>query len=89
VAEQAAEWYSMVATPQDIHETVQAGGPRHRVWQRVVSRLSTLDKAAPDTVPTTNLLCGLFAQGELENDTDVDRVLTSWLAARAAIQGVG
>jgi hypothetical protein len=88
VAEQAAEWYSVVATPQEIHETVQAGGPRHRVWQRVVSRLSALDKAAPDTASATNLLAGLFAQGELASEADVDRVLTSWLQARVAIKGV-
>jgi MoxR-like ATPase len=88
VAEQAAEWYSVVATSQGIHETVQAGGPRHRVWQRVVSRLSALDKNAPDTASATNLLAGLFAQGELAGESDVDRVLASWAQARTAIEGV-
>ena len=37
VAEQAAEWYAVTATPQDINETVQANGPRHRVWKHVVA----------------------------------------------------
>jgi MoxR-like ATPase len=88
VAEQAAEWYSAVATPQEIRETVHAGGPRHRVWQRVVARLAVLDRAAPDTSPATNLLAGLFAQGELASEPDVDRVLASWLQARTAIAGI-
>jgi MoxR-like ATPase len=87
VAEQAAEWYSVVATPQEIHETVHAGGPRHRVWQRIVARLAALDRAAPDTSTATNLLAGLFAQGELASEPDVDRVLASWLRARSAIAG--
>jgi MoxR-like ATPase len=87
VAEQAAEWYSVVATPQEIRETVQAGGPRHRVWKRAVAWLSALDKAAPETASATNLLAGLFAQGELASEADVDHVVASWLQARAAIEG--
>jgi hypothetical protein len=88
VAEQAAGWYAAVATPQGVRETVKAGGPRHRVWQRAVARLSALDRAAPDTASATNLLAGLFAQGELAAEEDVDRVLASWLQAREAIAGV-
>jgi len=49
VAEQAAEWHAIVSTPQEIRESVQAGGPHHRVWKRVVARLAQLDKAADDT----------------------------------------
>jgi hypothetical protein len=87
VAEQAAEWYSVVATPQEIHETVQAGGPRHRVWKQAVARLATLDKAEPGTAGATNLLAGLFGRGELASEADVDRVLASWQQARVAIAG--
>lgn len=30
-ASQCAEWYAPIATPQEIRETVQANGARHRV----------------------------------------------------------
>jgi hypothetical protein len=53
----------------------------------VVARLAALDGAAPDTAFATNLLAGLFGQGELAGEADVDRVLDSWLEARAAIAG--
>lgn len=87
VAEQAAEWYSMVAMPQEIRQTVVAGGPHHRVWQRVVERLAALDKFAPQTAPTTNLLVGLYGRGDLACEGDVDAALNSWNQARAAIAG--
>ena len=87
VAEQAAEWYAISATPQNISETVQAGGPRHRVWKRVLSLLSYLDPQDPETPFATNLLVGLFASSELTAERDPDLVLHGWQTARRAIGG--
>ncbi|MEN6604324.1 MAG: AAA family ATPase [Bryobacteraceae bacterium] len=85
VAEQAAEWYATVATPQDIRESVQSNGPRHRVWKQVVARLAGLDPKDPDTAAATNLLTGLFGKGSLALETDVDAALDNWRSARRAI----
>ena len=87
VAEQAAEWYAVTATPQDIHESVQANGPRHRVWKRVVARLAALERNSPETAATTNLLTGLFGSNQLAVEADVDRALAAWQDARRAIAG--
>ena len=87
VAEQAAEWYAVTATPQNINETVQGGGPRHKAWTRVVAMLAGLDKDDPDTLLSTNLLIGLFAAHELANETDASRALGEWQMARQAIAG--
>ena len=87
VAEQAAEWYAVTATPQNVNETVQGGGSRHKVWTRVVAVLAGLDKNDPDTPLATNLLVGLFAARELANETDAGRALGEWQMARRAIAG--
>jgi MoxR-like ATPase len=87
VAEQAAEWYAVTATPQDINESVQANGPRHCVWKHVVARLATLDRTSPDTASATNLLTGLFGSNELAVEDDVDRALVAWQNARRTITG--
>jgi hypothetical protein len=84
-AAQCAEWYAPLASPHDIRETVQANGSRHRVWQQVVRRLSTLDPQGSDTAPATNLLTGLFAAGEFAVEADVDQVFTRWADARRRI----
>jgi hypothetical protein len=53
----------------------------------VVARLAALDKSAPDTAAATNLLAALFGKGDLATEADVDRVLSDWQQARAAIAG--
>jgi MoxR-like ATPase len=85
IAEQAAEWYAVTATPQDVCESVQADSPRHRVWKRVVGRLAALDKHSPDSVCATNLLTGLFGSGQLAVEDDVHRALVAWQNARQTI----
>jgi MoxR-like ATPase len=87
VAEQCAELYAVVATPQDVHESIASGSVRHRTWQRVVARLAKLDASDPETPLVANLLPGLFAAGGLSSEAEVDRVLESWLHARAEIRG--
>ena len=87
VAEQCAELYAVIATPQDVHESLASGGVRHRTWQRVVARVASLDPSAPETPLIANLLPGLFAAGGLSSEAEVDKVLESWLHARAEIRG--
>jgi MoxR-like ATPase len=87
VAEQAAEWYAVICTPQDVHESVQADSARHRVWKRVVASLAALDKKSPDTAAATNLLTGLFGSNQLAVEEDVDQALAAWQNARRTIAG--
>ena len=87
MAEQAAEWYAIMATPQNVNETVQANGPRHEVWKQLVALLARLDRNDPETPPATNLLIGLFASNELAMPSDPRLVLERWQAARRTISG--
>lgn len=87
VAEQCADLYAVVATPQDVHETVGAGSTRHRTWQHIVAHLAKLKPSDPDTPLVSNLLPGLFAKGAIASEAEADRVLDAWRAARTALQG--
>jgi MoxR-like ATPase len=87
VAEQAAAWCAVTATPQSLNETVHSGGARHRVWQQILSLLARLDPNQPETPPATNLLVGMFALSELTAEDDPGRVLNAWQAARRTIAG--
>jgi len=82
VAEQCAQLYALVATPQDVHETVASGSTRLGVWKRVVATLARHDPAAPETPLVSNLLSGLFAAGELAVPEDVERALGAWRRGR-------
>ena len=84
VAHQCAEWYAVVATPQNIREVVSSGSVRHRVWQHIVGTLARM----PDDDPArANLLAGLFANNSIQIELDVDRVLCHWHDATAVIRG--
>ena len=87
VAEQCAELYAVVATPQDVHESLSSSSMRYRTWQRVVARVAALKASDPETPLVSNLLPGMFAAGKLGSEAEVDRVLDSWLHARAGIRG--
>lgn len=86
VAEQCGQLYGLVAAPQNIHETVRGGGPRHLVWKEVVAALARMDPKETETTLATNLLVGLFATGELPSEANVERVLTAWREARQQIK---
>src|SRR5262249_33957426 len=87
VAEQAAGWYAVMATPQSLNETVHAAGVRRKVWKQVVSLLARLDAHDTETAAATNLLVGLFALNELTSEGDPGRVLGVWQSARRTIAG--
>jgi MoxR-like ATPase len=78
VAEQCAELYAMVATAQEVHESVGSRSVRHRVWQHIVKILAQLAPNLEQTVLKTNLLCGLFSSNQLAVEEDVDRALDEW-----------
>ena len=80
--------YSLAATPQDVTETLTSYSDRYRVWHTLVDRLAQLEEKAPDVALTTNLFTGLFAAGELQHASDLEKAWTAWLKARKKIPGV-
>ena len=89
VAEQCSRLYALVASPQNVHDQVHAGSTRHRVWQRIVDRLSRLKRTDPESPRITNLLCGLFTSNELASEREVDDAIEQWRAARVSLNGAG
>ena len=87
VAEQSAALYAMAATPQETRAMVDAGGKRHKTWQRITERLGRMTPDEPETILVTNLLVGLFEANELEAKADVDRTLASWNRVRQLARG--
>jgi MoxR-like ATPase len=85
VADQCADLYATVITPQPVNESVAADSTRHRVWKRIVSRLAELPCKTASTAMATNLLAGLFAAHALAMPEDADKVLASWSAARQVL----
>jgi MoxR-like ATPase len=78
VAEQCAELYAIVATAQEVHESVASKSVRHCVWQHIVKILARLAPDVEETILKTNLLCGLFAANQLAIEEDVDRAIDAW-----------
>ena len=66
---------------------------RDRAWRRtpsssleaILSLLARLDPHDPETLPSTNLLVGLFASSKLTAEGDPGKVLGEWQTARRAI----
>jgi hypothetical protein len=75
--------YEIPCTPQGVRESVSSGGVRHLVWKRIVRRLSELEKDSEETARTTNLLVGMFSNGDLSTESEVDTVLEAWCRTRA------
>ena len=85
VAEQCAELYAIVGTPQEVRESVHAKSVRHRVWQHVVEVLARLDRLDSETALKTNLLCGLFSSNQFAVEADVDHALAEWSRVRSSL----
>jgi hypothetical protein len=83
IAEQCGELYQIPCTPQGVHESVSSGGVRHLVWKRIVRRLSELENGCEETARTSNLLAGMFSNGDLATESEVDTVLEAWCRTRA------
>ena len=61
-----------------MHESVDANGTRHRVWQQVAHVLSKLKPDDPPIAIKTDLLCGLFNSNQFAVGADVESALTEW-----------
>jgi MoxR-like ATPase len=85
VAEQCAELYAMIATSQEVHESVESRSVRHCVWQHIVKILAQLAPDVQETVLKTNLLCGLFSSNQLAVEEDVDRAIEAWEHVNGAL----
>jgi hypothetical protein len=81
VAAQLAEAYTLVVTPQNVHDTIHNGSPRHDAWQRV-KRLVAARRDTREGALVENLLVGQWGAGKLGRPEDVDPLLDAWADAR-------
>ena len=86
-ADTVAEVYRDLACVNELLEQVQPNGQRHRVWKRVQQRLGELpDSSGAERLG--NLLASMFAAKRLQEEGDVDAVLSRYETARAGLQGL-
>ncbi len=78
VAAQLAEAYTMVVTPQTIHENVQTSGPRHLVWQAITKALARIVEPSAGSAMLENLLVGLWGARRFAQPRDVVTVEQAW-----------
>lgn len=83
VAEQAAELYRLVAMAQDVKQNVQVGSTPSNTWDAIVRILARQPEDSDESRAMSNLLCGLFAKGDLVTGTDAELALGSWTRVRA------
>jgi endonuclease/exonuclease/phosphatase family metal-dependent hydrolase len=93
-AEAVAETVRDVVCVQEIHETVQPNGQRHRTWKHLQHRLGALAiGGSPELARAAerqgNLLASLFASGRIKAEADVDLVLERYRAGRRELFGAG
>ncbi|MGA1318198.1 MAG: AAA family ATPase [Rubrivivax sp.] len=93
-AEAVAETVRDVVCVQEIHETVQPNGQRHRTWKHLQHRLGALAiGGSPEQARAAerqgNLLATLFASGRIKSEADVDLVLERYRAGRRELFGAG
>ena len=88
VAAQLAEAYTLVATPQNVHDTVHNGSSRFDAWQRV-KRLVAGRRDTREGALVENLLVGHWGAGRLRRPEDVDPLLEAWSDARGRLSALG
>jgi MoxR-like ATPase len=82
VAEQVAELYRLVAMAQDIKQTVAVSSAPSKTWDAIVLVLARQPERDDESRAIANLLCGLFAKGDLATGADVEAAHGSWTSVR-------
>ena len=85
VAAQLAEAYTLVVTPQNVHDTIHNGSPRFDAWQRV-KRFVAGRRDTREGALIENLLVGQWGAGRLQRPEDVDPLLEAWADARSRLR---
>ena len=81
VAAQLAEAYTLVVTPQNVHDTIHNASTRHDAWQQV-KRLVAGTRDTREGALVENLLVGQWGAGSLRHPDDVEVLLDAWADAR-------
>ena len=87
VAEQAAEWYAVTATPQRPQRDRAGRWTTPQSLEAGALAARPPRSGRPGDAAATNLLVGLFATSELTAEGDPGRVLAAWQTARRTIAG--
>ena len=87
VAEQAAEIYQHVATPQAFSETQHATGSRFQTWKRIKDLLSRLDADDPRAHLCANAIAAAYARKQLTCPEDAEQAFRAWHSADDLLAG--
>lgn len=88
IAEQCAELYSAVCTPQGVHESVRARNERHMVWQAIEATVARRRPDNPETAFLSNLLASLFNARSIETTEALHEAVRTWDSTRAAARSL-
>ena len=87
IAEQTAQIYADIATPLNFSETLHAGNPRFKTWQKIKDILSHLDPGDPRAHLAANALASCFAKKQLGRPEDAETVFAAWTETDARLTG--
>ncbi|MCC6145147.1 MAG: hypothetical protein IT368_15175, partial [Candidatus Hydrogenedentes bacterium] len=82
VAEEAAELYLTVCTPQDVNSEVRTDGLAYRMYTAITKILSEIPAEEPETLLMTNLLLGLWKAEEIASEEQVRDIVNDWQTTR-------
>jgi MoxR-like ATPase len=86
VAEQAAEIYRTIATPQVFSETLYGADPRFQTWNRIKNLLARLDPADAQAHLKANALAASFARKELATPGDAEAAERAFDATQSRLR---